>query len=70
MGIGLLAVVSALALPRSHWAFGSAGGGDGFGILGLMIGGGLVFAAAVVTLVITEVVRAVIARKTSSEPDV
>lgn len=66
---GLLAIVLGIVLPRNHWAFGYEGGGDGFGILGLMIRGAALVVAAFIAFVITEIVRARVARRQKSEEE-
>lgn len=68
--IGLLAILSGFVLPRNHWAFGYEGGGDGFGILGLMMRGAALCVAAMVAFGIAEVVRARAARHKKSEEEI
>ncbi len=54
MLIAAAVMIACLNLPRSHWAFGSEGGGDGFGILGQLMKAALVFVAALIALIIAE----------------
>jgi hypothetical protein len=66
---GLLAILLVIVLPRNHWVFGSQGGGDGFALIGLMIWGAVLVVAAFITFVITEIVRARVARHQKSEEE-
>ncbi|WP_260482473.1 hypothetical protein [Sphingomicrobium flavum] len=51
---GSISAVGAMTLPRnSQLLFGSAGGGDGFGLIGLFILGSAMAAAGLVLLVLT-----------------
>ena len=67
--ISLGTIASAIYLPRSHWALGNMGGGDGFGLVGLIFFAGIAFVAALVTFAVTEIVRAAIARRARKIPD-
>jgi predicted membrane protein len=55
--IGIITIVAGFVLPRNHWALGSSGGGDGFGVMAMMIAGvvivGLAFVALIITIVVT-----------------
>ncbi len=63
MGLAGATIVAAFSLPRSHWALGSAGGGDGFGLIGLALFAAIGFGLAVVSVIVAEIVRAMAARR-------